>query len=86
MARDGYWQFDTLTEASAFFAGVDFAKHEELSVYSPYFEPENGVWEVKVRDFIREPCPYCEAEECDFNGTHACDGSAGDIDGLESEE
>jgi hypothetical protein len=83
--RDGYWQFKTEAEASAFFAGVDFAAHDELSVHSPVFNPDIQEWEVKITDHDKEPCPYCEAEECDFNGTHACDGSAGDIDGLESE-
>jgi hypothetical protein len=31
---------------------------------------------------LKDPCPYCLQDDCYGN----CDGSAGDVDGLESEE
>jgi hypothetical protein len=44
-----------------------------------YFEYDFG---VLTSHGLKEPCPYCGQDDCYAD----CDGSQGDIDGLESEE
>jgi hypothetical protein len=84
--RFGYWQFITEEAASAFFEGVNYVNDSEITTHSPYYNSEYNNWEVKLEDFGKDPCPYCGCSECDFNGIYTCDGSLGDIDGLESVE